>query len=133
VSAPLASAARRRPTNADLVGLAALLLLLVVGLSWAKWLPYWDRTLSLVADAVWPSGAIFAAAGDSPSLAGAWDFTVAYTGGERTGALLVTLPALSVPSVVMVGKALGWRATTAMAAAVAVGGVVAGLLLAVLT
>ena len=53
-------------------------------------------------------------------------------GAGTAGALLVTLPALSVPSVVMVGKALGWRATSAMGLAVVVGGVVAGLLLALL-
>ncbi|WP_210651092.1 permease [Nocardioides sp. SYSU D00065] len=51
-------------------------------------------------------------------------------GAGTTGALLVTLPALSVPSVVMVGRAMGWRATWAMTAAVVLGGVAAGLLLA---
>lgn len=53
-------------------------------------------------------------------------------GAGTTGALLVTLPALSVPSVVMVGRAMGWRATGAMSAAVVLGGVAAGLLLTVL-
>ncbi|MBC2932251.1 permease [Nocardioides sp. zg-1228] len=52
-------------------------------------------------------------------------------GAGTTGALLITLPALSVPSVVMVGRAMGWRATWAMAAAVVLGGVAAGMLLAV--
>lgn len=46
-----------------------------------------------------------------------------------TGALLVTLPALSLPSMVMVGRALGWRVTTAMAATVVVAGLLSGLLL----
>ena len=50
-------------------------------------------------------------------------------GSGTVGALLITLPALSVPSVAMVGSALGWRATTAMTAAVAVGGVLGGLVL----
>lgn len=45
------------------------------------------------------------------------------------GALLITLPALSVPSMVMVGRALSWRATAAMAAVVTVTGVAAGLVL----
>ena len=100
MSAPLAPSARRRPTNAELVGAAALLLLLVVGLSWAKWLPYWDRTLSLVADAAWPSGAIFAAAGDSPSLAGAWAFTVAYVEAVWRAVVVALLVAAAIDALV---------------------------------
>jgi uncharacterized membrane protein YraQ (UPF0718 family) len=45
------------------------------------------------------------------------------------GAMLITLPALSVPSMVMVGRALSWRATVAMAAAVVVAGLFAAVLL----
>lgn len=45
------------------------------------------------------------------------------------GALLVTLPAVSLPSLVMVGRALTWRVTAAAAGAVAIGGAVAALLL----
>lgn len=45
------------------------------------------------------------------------------------GALLITLPAVSLPSMVMVGRALTWRVTLAVAAAVAVAGAVAGLAL----
>jgi uncharacterized membrane protein YraQ (UPF0718 family) len=48
------------------------------------------------------------------------------------GVLLVALPALSLPSMVMVGRALGWRATWASAGVVLVGGLVSGALLAVL-
>lgn len=49
------------------------------------------------------------------------------------GALLITLPALSVPSMVMVGRALSWRVTAAMAGVVAAAGVAAGFLLWALT
>lgn len=45
------------------------------------------------------------------------------------GALLITLPALSLPSMVMVGRALSWRVTLAMATVVAVAGLAGGLLL----
>jgi hypothetical protein len=45
------------------------------------------------------------------------------------GALLITLPALSAPSMVMVGRALSWRVTAAMAGAVAVAGLVSAALL----
>jgi hypothetical protein len=48
------------------------------------------------------------------------------------GALLITLPALSLPSIVPVGRALFWRVTLAMAA-VAAAGLLAGLLLWLLT
>lgn len=48
------------------------------------------------------------------------------------GALLITLPALSVPSMVMVGRALSWRVTAAMAGAVAIAGLLSGALLWVL-
>jgi uncharacterized membrane protein YraQ (UPF0718 family) len=48
------------------------------------------------------------------------------------GVLLVALPALSLPSMVMVGRALGWRATWAAAGVVLVGGLVSGVLLGVL-
>ena len=45
------------------------------------------------------------------------------------GALLITLPAVSLPSMVMVGRALTWRVTVAVACVVAVAGLVAGLAL----
>jgi uncharacterized membrane protein YraQ (UPF0718 family) len=45
------------------------------------------------------------------------------------GALLVVLPAVSLPSAVMVGRALGWPATAATAGATVVAGLVAGGLL----
>ena len=49
------------------------------------------------------------------------------------GVLLITLPALSVPSIVMVGRTLSWRATAALAGLVVVGGLLAGGLLVTLT
>ena len=45
------------------------------------------------------------------------------------GALLVVLPAVSLPSAVMVGRALGWKATAATAGATVVAGLLAGGLL----
>jgi hypothetical protein len=49
------------------------------------------------------------------------------------GALLITLPALSLPSMMMVGRALSWRVTLAMATVVAAGGLLGALLLWLLT
>ena len=48
------------------------------------------------------------------------------------GARLIVLPAVSLPSAVMVGRALGWRATAATAGATVVAGLVAGGLLSAL-
>jgi uncharacterized membrane protein YraQ (UPF0718 family) len=50
-------------------------------------------------------------------------------GAGTAGALLITLPALSVPSMVMVGRALSWRVTAAMAGAVVVAGLLSAALL----
>ncbi|HVT66616.1 MAG TPA: permease [Trebonia sp.] len=59
--------------------------------------------------------------------------TAVGVGAGTAGALLITLPALSVPSMVMVGRALTWRVTLGMAAVVATAGLLAGLLLWLLT
>jgi uncharacterized membrane protein YraQ (UPF0718 family) len=55
--------------------------------------------------------------------------TAAGVGAGTAGALLITLPALSVPSMVMVGRALSWRVTVAMACVVAIAGLAGGFLL----
>ncbi len=67
--------------------------------------------------------------GEIPVIAG---LTAAGAGAGVAGVLLVALPALSAPSMVMVGRALGWRATVATAGAVVLTAVAAGGLLAVL-
>ncbi|MDT7804861.1 MAG: uncharacterized protein QOI78_8294 [Actinomycetota bacterium] len=48
------------------------------------------------------------------------------------GVLLITLPAISLPSMLMVGRALSWRTTAATAACVALAGLAGGLLLSLL-
>jgi len=55
--------------------------------------------------------------------------TAVGVGTGTAGALLITLPALSLPSMVMVGRALSWRITLAMAAVVGVAGLAGALLL----
>lgn len=54
-------------------------------------------------------------------------------GAGVTGALLIVLPALSTPSMVVAGKSLGWGTTTAMGSAVALGGVLSGVVLMLLS
>jgi uncharacterized membrane protein YraQ (UPF0718 family) len=48
------------------------------------------------------------------------------------GALLITLPAASLPGIAMVGRSLGWKTTTATTVLVVVGGLLAAGLLTVL-
>ncbi|MGW4442113.1 permease [Streptomyces sp. NPDC004682] len=48
------------------------------------------------------------------------------------GALLITLPAISLPSMAMVGRTFGWRLTTATTVLVVLAGLLGGVLLAVL-
>lgn len=50
-------------------------------------------------------------------------------GAGPLGALLVTLPAISLPSIAMTGRAIGWRISAITAAAVAVAGMLSGALL----
>lgn len=69
-------------------------------------------------------------AGEIPLIAG---LAAAGVGRGPLGALLITLPAISVPSMVMVARALTWRVTVAAAGAVAASGLLAGALLAALS
>jgi uncharacterized membrane protein YraQ (UPF0718 family) len=67
--------------------------------------------------------------GEIPILTG---LAAAGAGAGVVGALLIVLPAICLPSMVMVAGALGWRATTAMAAGVCLTGLFAGGLLVLL-
>src|SRR5699024_9726424 len=70
------SAVRPRLKPADWLGLAVLLAFLVVGLSWSKWVPYWDRAWGLNETSVWDGDSLLASAGETMSFAGAWNFTL---------------------------------------------------------
>lgn len=59
--------------------------------------------------------------------------TTAGVSAGTAGALLITLPAISLPSMMMVGRAISWRVTLAMAATVAAAALLAGVLLWLLT
>ena len=63
------------------LGVVLFLLLAVVLLTWSKWAPYTDRARTISDTDAYPGSNIFdtaGAAGDGPSLAGAWDFTKTY-------------------------------------------------------
>ncbi len=92
----------------------------------------WQRDLglaALVAVALVATALVIPTGGEIPVVA-----ALAAVGAEAAlgGVLLIALPALSVPSMVMVGRALGWRATGAVAGVVVAASLVAGGVLAVL-
>jgi uncharacterized protein len=64
--------------------------------------------------------------GEIPLITG---LAAAGMGKGPLGALLICLPAVSLPSMAMVGRAVGWRVTAATAVAVAAAGVLGGALL----
>ena len=55
-----------------------LVVFLIIGLSWSKWMPYWDKAWTMSQTSVWDGSPLFESAGDTFSLAGAWDFTLVY-------------------------------------------------------
>ena len=83
--------------------------------------------LAIVIAAVVGTVLVLPTAGEIPILLG---LAAAGASAGVLGALLIALPAISLPSAVMVGRALGWRATAATAGATVVAGLVAGGLLA---
>lgn len=77
-SATSPSPSAKTLTPADWVGLGVLAVFLLVGLSWSKWLPYWDKAWALSRTSLWDGAPLFDAAGEAVSLSGAWDFTLVY-------------------------------------------------------
>lgn len=68
-------------------------------------------------------------AGEIPILQG---LALAGVAAGPIGALLLTLPAVSLPGIAMVGRALGWRATTLTTVLVVIGGLLGAVVLMVL-
>ena len=78
------------------LGVVLTLAILVVGLSWAKWLPYDDKARALVRSGRWNGTPIFGKAGhpgDAPSWHGALEFTRAYVTAVWKAALVAVLVA----------------------------------------
>jgi len=82
--------------------------------------------LAVIVAAVVGTLIVIPTAGEIPIVQG---FQVLGVGAGVLGALLITLPAISIASIAMAGRALTWRVTAGMAAAVALTGVAAGGLL----
>ncbi|MEP9381652.1 permease [Nocardioides cheoyonin] len=94
---------RDRRIRLGLAGVAVLAVLLVVGLSWAKWLPYAEKVRDLAASRSWSGSALFLSAGqpgDLPSLAGAWDFTTDYFTAVWKAAVVALVVAAALDSLV---------------------------------
>lgn len=98
--APARAPRTRRLGPSDWVGLGILILLLGVGLTWSKWLPYWDKTQTLTETSIWDGAPLFAVAGDTMSLSGAWDFTLAYVLAVWKALLVALLVAAAVDALV---------------------------------
>lgn len=94
------SAVRPRLKPADWLGLAVLLALLVVGLSWSKWVPYWDRAWGLNETSVWDGDSLLASAGETMSFAGAWNFTLTYFDAVWKALLVALLVAAAIDALV---------------------------------
>lgn len=71
----------RQQNRIGLVGVAVVLIAVVLGLTWAKWVPYADKAVSLSHTRTWAGTPLFGSAGKPggpPTLAGAWQFTLDY-------------------------------------------------------
>ncbi|GAB7189354.1 permease [Kineococcus sp. NUM-3379] len=86
--------------------------------------------LALLAALVLGTLLVIPTAGEIPLAQG---LAAAGAGGAVVGALLIVLPALSLPSMVMVGRALTWRVTLLSAAVVVAGGALAAGVLVLLS
>jgi uncharacterized protein len=72
---------RQRFRRLTTMGVLLFVLIAVASLTWAKWWPYAHKLSQVVATSSYPGKSILASAGRaeaSPSVAGAWRFTVAY-------------------------------------------------------
>ena len=72
---------RRQELRAAIIGVTVVVLAAVIGLMWAKWLPYLGKVQSLADTRTWSGSPIFSSAGTAgaaPSISGAWQFALDY-------------------------------------------------------
>lgn len=94
------TAVRPRFTGADWAGLGMLVLFLVIGLTWSKWLPYWDRAWTLQETAAWDGDSLFDSLGEAFSLVGAWNFTLVYFDAVWKALLVALIVAAAIDALV---------------------------------
>jgi uncharacterized membrane protein YraQ (UPF0718 family) len=95
--------AAARARTQGLVGVGLVLAVLIIGLLWAKWLPYWHKTHLLAGSRTWSGSPIFStagAAGTTPSLHGAWSFWTTYFTAVWKAAVVALLVAAATESLV---------------------------------
>lgn len=90
----------RRLSPVDWVGLGVLAAVLVIGLSWSKWMPYWDKAWTMSRTSVWDGSPLFDAAGETISLVGAWDFALVYFTAVWKALLVALLVAAAIDALV---------------------------------
>ncbi|MCD1287041.1 permease [Brevibacterium sp. GP-SGM9] len=100
MSVTSAPSSPRRLSPVDWVGLGVLAAVLVIGLSWSKWMPYWDKAWTMSQTSVWDGTPLFDAAGETISLAGAWDFTLVYFTAVWKALLVALLIAAAIDALV---------------------------------
>lgn len=117
-----------RRSSPLLMTLPLLAVIAVAGLAWAKWWPYTLKLQTVLSDRSWAGTSILSSgggtAGAAPSLAGGWDFTVAY--GKAIWKALVVALLLAAAVETLVPRR---RLMAALSGRGAYGGVLAGGLL----
>jgi hypothetical protein len=93
----------RRPLAVGLAGVLVAVAVLVLGLLWAKWIPYAHKAGGLASSHLWTGHAIFAesgTAGAAPTFGGAWRFAVAYVGDVWKGFAVALVAAAAIDALV---------------------------------
>jgi len=105
-----------RDLAAAVAGALVLTAIAVIGLSWAKWLPYTAKIDLLGSTGAWDGSSLLEVGGSSPSLRGAWDFATAYTGAVWRALVVSLLVAAAIDALVskrwlvrLLGRGGHWR------------------------
>lgn len=107
--------------RATFAALAVVVVVVAVGLSWAKWLPYAQRAGAVAASGSWKGSSILTTGAGEDPFVRAWDFTLTY-GAAVWKALLVALVVAAVVDVLVPRR----RLVRALGRRTPVGGATAG-------
>ncbi len=104
----------------SVVAVLIALLIFVIGVAWAKWLPYADKASVLRRTRTWDGTALLGAQGTTPTWSSAWSFATAYSESVWKALLVSLLVAAAVDALVPRRWLLGvlrregrWRQATA--------------------
>lgn len=82
------------------IGVALLVSVLLLGLIWSKWIPYWGYISGAGSSPEWPGSDVFAATGDTVTAQGAWDFTLRYFSAVWKALVVAVVVAAIIDSIV---------------------------------